>query len=425
MDIIGKFGDAVGNLSMSDPEKARKLLLAGYRLQEKRLLLFTDKEIPSSGQYVARMVMKNIIRALAKPENTAMVSIFVPGELLTAAGLTPYSVEALSCFIAGTKCEQAFLRKTEEEGFPETMCSYHRVFLGAALSGLLPKPKCTVYTNLACDGNMMTFPYLKQTYELPGFYIDVPYEKNQESVQYVAEQLRNLKKFLEDVTGRQITEEAVAKAVDNSKKAAINYQKQLSLRKDHDPVTSLTNELYAIFMCHLMAGSEVSLKYTQMLLEDVKKAPKGEGLHVLWMHIMPFLQEPVKEVFNYSKTMHISACDFVADGFRMMQSDDPYEALAEKMVYCIYNGSVKQRIEMARELAKEIQADGGVLFAHWGCKGTIGASSLIKSSLEESGLPTIVLDGDGCNPANTSDGQVSTRLQAFVEMLEESREVKA
>ena len=425
MDIIGKFGDAVGNLSMSDPEKARKLLLSGYRLQEKRLLLFPDKEIPSSGQYVARMVMKNIIRALAKPENTAMVSIFVPGELLTAAGLTPYSVEALSCFIAGTKCEQAFLRKTEEEGFPETMCSYHRVFLGAALSRLLPKPKCTVYTNLACDGNMMTFPYLKQTYELPGFYIDVPYEKNQESVQYVAEQLRNLKKFLEDVTGRQITEEAVAKAVDNSKKAAINYQKQLSLRKDHDPVTSLTNELYAIFMCHLMAGSEVSLKYTQMLLEDVKKAPKGEGLHVLWMHIMPFLQEPVKEVFNYSKTMHISACDFVADGFRMMQSDDPYEALAEKMVYCIYNGSVKQRIEMAKELAKETQADGGVLFAHWGCKGTIGASSLIKSSLEESGLPTIVLDGDGCNPANTSDGQVSTRLQAFVEMLEESREVKA
>ena len=70
-----------------------------------------------------------------------MVSIFVPGELLTAAGLTPYSVEALSCFIAGTKCEQAFLRQTEKEGFPETMCSYHRVFLGAALNGNSAKAK--------------------------------------------------------------------------------------------------------------------------------------------------------------------------------------------------------------------------------------------------------------------------------------------
>lgn len=118
MDIIKKFGEMVGSTSLKDAKKARKLLLLGYQLQEKRLLLFPDKKLPYSGQYVARIVMQNIIKALSKPEDTAMVSIFVPGELLTAAGLTPYSVEAMSCFIAGTQCEQPFLRKTEEEGFP-------------------------------------------------------------------------------------------------------------------------------------------------------------------------------------------------------------------------------------------------------------------------------------------------------------------
>ncbi|WP_419049401.1 2-hydroxyacyl-CoA dehydratase subunit D [Gallintestinimicrobium sp.] len=425
MNIIEKFGAMVGDAALKDPEKARRLLLTGYRLQEQRLRFFPDKEIPSSGQYAALVVMKNMIQALAKPDNAAMVSIFVPGELVTAAGLTPYSVEAISCFLAGTKCEQAFLRKTLEEGFPETMCSYHRVFLGAALTKILPKPRCMIYTNLVCDGNMMTFPYLKQTCDRPGFYIDVPYEKNRESVLYVADQLRKLKSFLEDVTGRKISEEAVRQSVLNSKKAAENYRKQLELRKDHDPVTSLTYELYAIFMCHLLAGSETAVRYTKLLLEDVKKAPKGEGLHILWMHIMPFLQEPVKDVFNYSKTVHLSACDFVADGFRQMQSDDPYEAMAEKMVYCIYNGNVSQRIELAKELAKITNADGGILFAHWGCKGTIGASGLIKNSLEKAELLTMVLDGDGCNPANTSDGQVSTRLQAFLEMLEENREKKS
>lgn len=425
MNIIEKFGAMVGDAALKDPEKARRLLLTGYRLQEQRLRFFPDKEIPPSGQYAALVVMKNMIQALAKPDNAAMVSIFVPGELVTAAGLTPYSVEAISCFLAGTKCEQAFLRKTLEEGFPETMCSYHRVFLGAALTKILPKPRCMIYTNLACDGNMMTFPYLKQTCDRPGFYIDVPYEKNRESVLYVADQLRKLKSFLEDVTGRKISEEAVRQSVLNSKKAAENYRKQLELRKDHDPVTSLTYELYAIFMCHLLAGSETAVRYTKLLLEDVKKAPKGEGLHILWMHIMPFLQEPVKDVFNYSKTVHLSACDFVADGFRQMQSDDPYEAMAEKMVYCIYNGNVSQRIELAKELARITNADGGILFAHWGCKGTIGASGLIKNSLEKAELLTMVLDGDGCNPANTSDGQVSTRLQAFLEMLEENREKKS
>ena len=96
--------------------------------------------------------------------------------------------------------------------------------------------------------------------------------------------------------------------------------------------------------------------------------------------------------------------------------------MAEKMVNCIYNGNVEQRIQEAKELANLTDADGGILFAHWGCKGTIGASSLIKSSLESEGIPTMILDRDGCNPANTSDGQVSTRLQAFIEMLKENKE---
>lgn len=421
MDLINKFGELVGNTSMKDADKARKLLLLGYRLQEKRLCLFPDKRLPKSGRYVARVVMQSVIDALSKPEDAVLVSIFVPGELLTAAGLTPYSVEAMSCFLAGTQCEQPLLRKTEEEGFPETMCSYHRVFLGASLAGLVPAPKCMVYTNLACDGNMMTFPYLKQKQELSGFYIDVPYEKNEDSIQYVAEQLRELKKYLEDMTGKQITEEAVKKAVDNSNQAADYYAAQLALRREHDPVTTLTNEVYALFMCHLMAGTKESVEYTRLLLEDVKQAKKGEGPHVLWMHMMPFLQAPVKELFNYNGQMHICTCDFVADGFQRAHHEDPYEAMAEKMVNCIYNGSVTLRIEKAKKLARLTDADGSILFAHWGCKGTIGASTLIKRELENDGIPTMVLDGDGCNPANTSDGQVSTRLQAFMEMLKEEQ----
>ena len=87
----------------------------------------------------------------------------------------------------------------------------------------------------------------------------------------MADQLRELKAFLEDVTGKKISEEAVRQAVNNSNQAAAYYHEQLALRKEHDPVTSLTNELYAIFMCHLMAGSQEAVKYTKLLLEDVKK----------------------------------------------------------------------------------------------------------------------------------------------------------
>ena len=43
MDIIEKFGNVVGNEALKDSDKARRLLLAGYRLQEKKLQLFPDR----------------------------------------------------------------------------------------------------------------------------------------------------------------------------------------------------------------------------------------------------------------------------------------------------------------------------------------------------------------------------------------------
>lgn len=35
MNIVDKFGNIVGTEAMKDPEKARRLLLTGYRMQEK------------------------------------------------------------------------------------------------------------------------------------------------------------------------------------------------------------------------------------------------------------------------------------------------------------------------------------------------------------------------------------------------------
>ena len=66
MNLINQFGRMVSSESLKDPEKARRLLLTGYRLQEKRLQFFSDRELPPSGQYVARVVMGNIIQSLAR-----------------------------------------------------------------------------------------------------------------------------------------------------------------------------------------------------------------------------------------------------------------------------------------------------------------------------------------------------------------------
>lgn len=193
MDVVRKFGNVVDRMVTADHAVgARRLLLTGYHAQHMMYERFPKKRLPASKQYVAGAVMQSVIDALQHPQNAAMVSLLVPCEPLQVAGITPYSVETLSGYMTGTKCQQPFLDRLNTDGVPETMCSFHRIFLGAAEMGLMPAPRFMVYTNLACDGNMMTFPYLQKKFDVPSFFIEVPYEKGPESVTHVASQLREM-----------------------------------------------------------------------------------------------------------------------------------------------------------------------------------------------------------------------------------------
>ena len=86
-----------------------------------------------------------------------------------------------------------------------------------------------------------------------------------------------------------------------------------------------------------------------------------------------------------------------------------------------FNGPVQNRIDRSLQMCEEQEIDGVVYFCHWGCKQTLAAAQNVKSQLEEKGYPVLILDGDGCDRGNSSNGQISTRMQAFVEMLEDRK----
>jgi len=421
MDIIETFGGMIEKLMADNPTWARKLLITGYRAQRLALTILPNKKLPLSKQYAPRVIMDVILCALAQPESSSMVSIFTPCEPILAAGIKPYSIEALSGYVAGSGCERFFLEQTVGEGVPETMCSFHKLFIGTVDTGLMPKPKFMVYTNLACDANMITFPYLSQKYDIPAYFIDVPYEKSEDAVQNVAVQLRGMTKFVEDVTGKQVSEDALRAVVGRSGRTNENFLNYLNCQKERRLSGDLTSEMYLVFMSHILLGTKEAEKYSEMLLNDIRKAPKSNGLRLLWIHLMPFLQSPINEFLCFSDKAFVTACDLAYESMIPMDASKPYEAMARRMVYSAYNGSADGRIAQALDMAKRTGADGAVVFAHWGCKSTLGVTRLMKSALENEGLPTLILNGDGCDISNNSDGQITTRMGAFLEMLGEKR----
>ena len=216
MKIVETFGHYVEKWSESSPEKARRLLRTGWEAQDLKFRFLPERALNPSDRYLARMMMDAMLYPLKDPEHCAIVSIFTPCEMLQETGLHPYNVEGFSCYLSASGAERAFLQASEDSGLSETLCSYHKTFIGAAQTGLLPKPKCIVYTNLACDANLLTFRRLAEFYRVPSFAIDVPVKQSEENVKYVADQLRDMKLFLEQTTGRRCAEGAYEKKPQNA-----------------------------------------------------------------------------------------------------------------------------------------------------------------------------------------------------------------
>ena len=366
-----------------------------------------------------------MVAPLDHPDRSAMVSLFTPCEMLQVLGLYPYSCEGLGCFLSGAWAEKAFLKYAESEGLPETFCSYHKVFIGAAERGLMPKPQFVINTTLACDANLLTFRRLAEFYQVPQLVLDIPYEQDEDAVAYVAGQLRDMRRFLEAHTGRRVEEDALRAAVARSQRSMDNFRRYMELRADRQILGDLTGEMFSAFTLHTLLGTRETERYTQACLRLAETAPPAGGLRLVWMHTAPFWVKPLWDVTDFNPEVQVVGCDMCFEGLMEADPRDPYAAMARRLVYSSFNGPVSRRIDRGIEEAKRLRADGAVWFCHWGCKHTLGGAQLAKKRFEEAGIPCLILDGDGCDRSHGGEGQLATRIQAFVEMLKREKEAGA
>lgn len=417
-DIVASFGAWVQSTCEKDPVKARRWLARGY--QAKELQIRHDPRLKDSpaARMVAAQTMRAMTLPLVHPERSAMASLFLPCEPLQVMGLYPYSCEGLGCFLSGTQAEQSFLQYAESQGLPDTFCSYHRVFIGAAEKGLMPKPQFILNTTLACDANLLTFRRLAEYFQVPQFVVDVPYETDDQAINYVADQLREMVRFMEKKTGHTLDEDALRAAVARSQRSMEQFDHYMTLRAGKLLVGELTGEMFSAFALHALLGTPETEAYTRLCIQEAEKAPPATGVRLVWMHTTPFWVQPLRQVTDYNRQVQVVACDMCFEGLLKGPMDpDPYRAMAQRVVCSAFNGPVERRIQRGIDAAFQVQAEGAVWFCHWGCKHTLGGAQLAKQRFESAGIPCLVLDGDGCDRSHGGEGQLATRMEAFVEML--------
>ena len=416
MWIADKYIDYVKEKTVSSPGESWDRMLLGFKANKLRTKILPKKGISRGYQKLEAMMMSFVADSLGKSDSYVWGNIFSPCEIIGSFGLNTLSIECLACYFSGYHLEDYFIDFAQNTGIAPTLCSYHKTFVGAIDSGAVPVPEYAVTTSLSCDGNLNTFRYLEKKKGVPFTFLDVPYRDDGASVDYLAEQLKNFAGELERHFGRVFDEEKLRNSLkieNETRKALMEFR----LQSERYYPGELISHLYMMMGMHLLIGTQEFLDLIRFMIEDIKTYPKFEGKKILWIHLLPFYQETLQSYFNSSRKYQIIASDIIMDSMEELDENRPFHALAGKIIRNLYNGSYSHKAEMVGRLADTLHPDAVIQFCHWGCKQSSGGSILLKEKMQEMEIPMLILDGDGIDRRNSHDGQIKTRLEAFLEIL--------
>ncbi len=418
LSVVDKYIDYVRNEAIENPEKSFPKMVLGFKANKLKTKLLPKKNISKGYQKLETMMMSLVADSLSKEKSYVWSNIFAPCEIMQCFDLNTLSIECLSCYLTGYHLEDYFIDFAQNTGLAPTLCSYHKTFVGAVDSGVIPNPVYAVTTSLSCDGNLNTFRYLEKKKGVPFTFLDIPYEEDETSVSYLAEQLKQLTIELEKRFQKPFDIEKLKQAIRIENETRKELFRFFELQKKHYYPGELISQLYLMMGTHLMMGRPEFLELVRFLNKDIATYPVFEGKRILWVHLLPFYQESLRSYFNSSDKYQVIASDIIIDFMDELDESRPFEALATKIIRNLYNGSYSHKADMIGTLVDEIQPDAIIHFCHWGCKQASGGSVLLKERMKEKEIPMLILDGDGIDKRNSHDGQIKTRLEAFLELIE-------
>ena len=423
MDIIKNYGKYIKKNINDNPQKSWDLICTGIAANKVKTNLIPSKKYSKGNQKLEHLIMKMSTDAFYNLDKAVWCNIFAPVEIFQAFGLKAFSIETIAGFFSGMHCEDAFIDYAQSEGVSPTLCSYHKGFIGAVDSKVIPKPKFAVTTSFACDGNLNTFRYLAQKQNLDYTLLDIPFESDEDAIKYVTIQLENLVKELEIKCNKKMDLDYLKEIITIENETKQYLKEFLELKKDTYYPATMTTQLYLSMATHLYIGSKEVRDLFLFMKEDIKKYPKFNGTKIFWTHVLPFYQETLKDYFNTNENYQIIASDIVLDYTEMLDPEKPLEALSRKMVKNMFNGPYQNKVNHIETLVKELNPDAVINFCHWGCKQASGGNMILKESMNKLNIPMLTLDGDAMDRRNSHDGQIKTRFEAFLELINEENKL--
>ncbi|MBM4315607.1 MAG: 2-hydroxyacyl-CoA dehydratase [Deltaproteobacteria bacterium] len=364
-------------------------------------------------------------RLYSGADSIAWCGVTAPFDLLNAMGVTSCFVEFIGAMLALTGAVGPFIEETDRQGYSADACSYHRSVSGAAIKGMMPVPDFLIGTTNPCTGGLAVLENLAHRFGRKLFVLHIPQDDSAGNVRFLAGQMGEMTAFVSRITGRKLDDGALRRSVENSNRACGVIKEVFELAgRVPSPVTSRDLSNFGIVM-PLFLGSEAAVaiaeayrdEFTRRIAACVHGKP-GRKFRLLWIQNRIQFRQGLEKMLEEEYGASIISDELNDITWDPIDPENPFDGFARRAISIPFNGTIERRIGHLKKLARQYRIDGAINPCNWGCRQGTGARGLMEKGLREIGVPVLNLEVDCVDSRKFAEGQLRTRIEAFMEMLD-------
>lgn len=343
---------------------------------------------------------------------------FTPLEIMDAAGFTPVSL----CGMSGETIPAA------EAHLPKNLCPLIKSSYGFAVSDKCPY---TYFSDLivgetTCDGK-------KKMYELlddirPTYILHLPQGERESSLAEWTAEVRRFKAFLEERFGVEITDDALRRAAMMRNEERAQRMRLMELQKQTPPPAMGLDMYKALEGAGFVFEAQQRIDQLKSLCDHIQEAydsgerPVADSAKRILITGCPIggvLGKTVKAIESHGgAVVCFENCSGIKAAYQMVNTDDDdiIGAIAARYldIGCSVMTPNSLRMELLKKLIQEYNIDGVVEVDLQACTPYTVESHFIRREMDKLNVPYIALETDY---SESDSGQLSTRIEAFLEML--------
>ena len=361
-----------------------------------------------------------------------------PVEPLIAMDVIPVYPENHGAMIGASKMGVDLCEKAETMGYSSDLCSYARSDISCATLnggpiGGLPRPDMLVCCNNICGTVLKWYEVQARFFKVPLFILDTPFchtEFTEEARRYVQEQINEYIAFLEESCGKKLDFDRMQEVGRLSVEGQRLWQAVLDTAINRPAPLSAFDAFVHLALIVTLRGTQQAVDYYRLLLAEMRErvasgigAVPNERYRLLWDNIpVWFRTKWLSEKFASHE-----AC-LVADTYtsawcgslKYVDENNFLGTMAECYTRIYLNIGVDEMARQVIEMVDKYVVDGLVMHSNRSCKPySLGQYDIQRIIGEQKGIPTLMIEADMVDERSFSEGQIETRIEAFIEMLRE------